>query len=517
MSLVKTLAARSVFVSLVALSLVACGESRVAGDIDGGGTNDTGVVRNDSNVIVLPDSVAPTDRGTTSDRGTIAFDAPRPPREAAVAVCGNGVLETGEQCDDNNMVDTDMCNNRCQRVGPRCGNRIVNEGETCDDGNNASGDGCSADCKSNETCGNNVRDIHIGEVCDDGNTMGGDSCAADCRALPACGNDTVDTNEQCDDGNTETFDSCGADCYSELGMPLMTASLGTATEGCDFSGDGRPDNALGRVLAPVAGLLQGQVQMGLRDRAALWVQGLDDRTGTADSRVQVGWIGLMAGTPFRVDPATIDADTGAPIVSFAGSIAASRFRGGPEDVSIPLGPFPLQFKQANLEATFVTTDGRVSSATNGLLCGGVQVNTFGAIPLDLLFDQLGGAVGIELPTPEACEVGVNPTLADLFVGGGSLVIFTLNGVQPDIDVDGDGLEYFEVSGGSGCQAVITACIDGDGRRIEGHDCILDPRIADGISAAVKFTARTATIVSTSTPPPLPLPDGGFVVGGDAGR
>src|SRR3990172_12553390 len=35
-----------------------------------------------------------------------------------------------------------------------CGNGLVDTGEGCDDGNNASGDGCSADCKRLEGCGN---------------------------------------------------------------------------------------------------------------------------------------------------------------------------------------------------------------------------------------------------------------------------------------------------------------------------------------------------------------------------
>src|SRR5438045_7501455 len=47
----------------------------------------------------------------------------------------------------------------CVDIGG-CGDGIINtdKGEVCDDGNVQDGDGCSADCRSNETCGNGIRD-----------------------------------------------------------------------------------------------------------------------------------------------------------------------------------------------------------------------------------------------------------------------------------------------------------------------------------------------------------------------
>src|SRR3990167_8014597 len=46
-----------------------------------------------------------------------------------------------------------------------CGNGLIDSGEACDDGNITEGDGCSASCR-NEACGNGVQDP--GETCDDG-------------------------------------------------------------------------------------------------------------------------------------------------------------------------------------------------------------------------------------------------------------------------------------------------------------------------------------------------------------
>jgi cysteine-rich repeat protein len=72
---------------------------------------------------------------------------------------------------------------------PVCGNGWIDPGEVCDDNNNTSGDGCSADCKSNETCGNGITDSYIdmgqkpGEQCDDGgpkDRVGHDGCAPAC-------------------------------------------------------------------------------------------------------------------------------------------------------------------------------------------------------------------------------------------------------------------------------------------------------------------------------------------------
>src|SRR5204863_9051127 len=64
-------------------------------------------------------------------------------------VCGNGVLEMLEQCDDGNNIDGDACTNGCitNTPNPLCGNGVLDVGDACDDGNNNSGDGCSAFCQ----------------------------------------------------------------------------------------------------------------------------------------------------------------------------------------------------------------------------------------------------------------------------------------------------------------------------------------------------------------------------------
>lgn len=63
-------------------------------------------------------------------------------------VCGNGVLEAGEDCDDGNLANGDGCSSICQlEQAIVCGNSQLEVGEDCDDGNTLNGDGCSNLCR----------------------------------------------------------------------------------------------------------------------------------------------------------------------------------------------------------------------------------------------------------------------------------------------------------------------------------------------------------------------------------
>lgn len=60
-------------------------------------------------------------------------------------MCGDGIVDPDEECDDGNFDDTDECRNNC--TIPICGDEIVDPGEECDDGNMEDGDGCNAFCE----------------------------------------------------------------------------------------------------------------------------------------------------------------------------------------------------------------------------------------------------------------------------------------------------------------------------------------------------------------------------------
>jgi len=133
------------------------------------------------------------------------------------SLCGNGVLNPGEQCDDGNRDDHDGCSARCQ-IEAFCGNAVVEPGEECDDGNFIDGDGCTSQCETEVGCGNGR--LEVGEECDDDNLIDGDGCDALCMdEVPGalCGNGIHELGEGCDDGNNESGDGCDADCKREDG------------------------------------------------------------------------------------------------------------------------------------------------------------------------------------------------------------------------------------------------------------------------------------------------------------
>ncbi len=142
----------------------------------------------------------------------------------SLIVCGNGVTDPGEQCDDGNLSDTDFCTTGC-RINPNpvaqsssrpivnrsassssmyvaigaprpgfnpmfCGNGRLDLAEDCDLGTqnsdlpNAS---CRSDC-SLTRCGDQVVDGIRGEQCDDGNGIDGDGCSSACTLEQFAGN-----------------------------------------------------------------------------------------------------------------------------------------------------------------------------------------------------------------------------------------------------------------------------------------------------------------------------------------
>ena len=64
-----------------------------------------------------------------------------------VQVCGDGVPQAPEECDDMNQTAADGCENDCT-LTPACGNGKREGTESCDDGNLTPGDGCETDCMS---------------------------------------------------------------------------------------------------------------------------------------------------------------------------------------------------------------------------------------------------------------------------------------------------------------------------------------------------------------------------------
>jgi len=140
--------------------------------------------------------------------GTIVYTSNGFSNGVSGAVCGNGLVESGETCDDGNGVDTDYCLSSCLLAS--CGDSAVwSHVELCDDG-----DGSEIPCVSNCTepdCGDGV--MNGTEECDDGNGVNDDECSDRCLNA-SCGDTIVQSGEECDDGNTIDNDACSNICVS---------------------------------------------------------------------------------------------------------------------------------------------------------------------------------------------------------------------------------------------------------------------------------------------------------------
>jgi|CZKU01.1.fsa_nt_gi fibro-slime domain-containing protein len=209
------------------------------------------------------------DSGTTisSDGGCVGAAC----TDATMAICGDGAVEPGEQCDDGNSVPGDGCSGVCQlepgyvcpvqnaacvfTLTQICGDGIKQGDESCDDGNTKSGDGCSSVCEVEQgfscgaagtactatqtaACGNGK--VDFGETCDDGNVLASDGCSPTCKleqgwtcptpgsacqTLEYCGDGVVqsDNGETCDDGNELPGDGCSGVCQIDLGYACPSA------------------------------------------------------------------------------------------------------------------------------------------------------------------------------------------------------------------------------------------------------------------------------------------------------
>ncbi len=140
-----------------------------------------------------------------------------------ISGCGDGIVDkgNGEECDDGNTSDEDMCTSKCNL--PFCGDGVVSSflGEVCDDGkNDGSYGGCGLGCAYRAPySGDGIVD-ELNEVCDDGKNDGSyGGCMPGCKErAPFCGDGIVQTEfESCDPN--EPIDNafmCSNNCSYEI-------------------------------------------------------------------------------------------------------------------------------------------------------------------------------------------------------------------------------------------------------------------------------------------------------------
>jgi cysteine-rich repeat protein len=177
---------------------------------------------------------------------------------ASALLCGDGVLDLLEQCDDDNLTPGDGCDSICicELTGtwaalsgatltivestagllsgttytpgspagatPIGGARVATA-VTLIAGPSLAGVATSCGTVAFVPSGSMTRvrpsycgdgTVQAGEQCDDGNVVNGDGCNADCTT-PVCGNGIKETGETCDDGNVTSGDGCSSACLFE--------------------------------------------------------------------------------------------------------------------------------------------------------------------------------------------------------------------------------------------------------------------------------------------------------------
>jgi cysteine-rich repeat protein len=141
------------------------------GDDDDQGALDGGDPDGHSDAWSWPDVDGGELDGTTPVWPDAAVDAP-------ATFCGNGIVETGEQCDNGQPgVNTATCDRDCTLAA--CGDALVNfpAGEQCDTG--GASPSCDVDCTA-VVCGDGLVNPVAGEQCDDGNNVDTDACHNNC-------------------------------------------------------------------------------------------------------------------------------------------------------------------------------------------------------------------------------------------------------------------------------------------------------------------------------------------------
>jgi len=173
---------------------------------------------------------------------------------ATYAVCGDGVIDTGEQCDEganNSDIEPDGCRTQsCRRAW--CGDSVVDSGEQCDrdylqnaicsdfkrggehywGGDLSCKDSCRYDFSACHYCGDG-RTQSAHEQCDDGNTLDDDGCNNNCTACVSLNPNNQNTNIEITGDTQICTKNYDADDYGDLGVIIIKAP--NVVVDCDFA------------------------------------------------------------------------------------------------------------------------------------------------------------------------------------------------------------------------------------------------------------------------------------------
>lgn len=156
-------------------------DGTAAGSTSSGGettssTDDSSTSSTSSTTAISGEESSGSTTGSSSTSSTSTADSSGAGSSGREPLCGDGVVEVPEACDDG--AETKLCDSDCTPAV--CGDAHANAaaGEACDDGNVDDTDTCMSDCTA-AACGDGV--LQAGdEECDDGNLVDGDGCDGVC-------------------------------------------------------------------------------------------------------------------------------------------------------------------------------------------------------------------------------------------------------------------------------------------------------------------------------------------------
>lgn len=161
------------------------------------------------------------------------------------AICGNGLVENGEECDSNNLN-----NATCQSLNTgytggilRCGANCLFDYSGCEYCGNhiceatENVTNCAIDCNDQSVCGNNI--------CEQGEDT--NSCPQDCNVAPTCGNGIMENGEECD-GNDFNSATCVSQGFSGGTLSCQNTCY-LDTSNCFLCGDGNCDTNKGETTS----------------------------------------------------------------------------------------------------------------------------------------------------------------------------------------------------------------------------------------------------------------------------
>ncbi|MEZ4379840.1 MAG: hypothetical protein R3A79_00725 [Nannocystaceae bacterium] len=200
----------------------------------------------DNDLYVSPTSEVTSDDGTTTTMTTTATSVAdvstsgettgetsaettaETTSETTGSLCGNGMVDAGESCDDGaaNGTPDSLCLTSCEPSA--CGDGVVSLGEDCDEGdaNGTASSTCSSWCEP-AVCGDG--EITMGEECDstDANiSLHTYACTAEC-AKNSCGDGLLADAEMCEEALFP------GECAQGCSFPMCGDNLIMFGEECD--------------------------------------------------------------------------------------------------------------------------------------------------------------------------------------------------------------------------------------------------------------------------------------------